>query len=158
MGSHSCPSTWAWPLPCVEAREREATHVSSTGLQEGKAFFYCSQPAVWPCGQETILFWKAKAWFKHLIIRAVAKTFDHFSSEGSNSRNCFASIFHCKGKITISDFFVCVCGTEHLRFFKNILHIFYLLCLYPTTWNIFRFFLLWIISEVLLPLFQLKRK
>lgn len=38
--------------------------------------------------------------FKHLISRAVAKPFDHFPTEGSNSKNCFDSIFHCKGKIT----------------------------------------------------------
>ena len=41
--------------------------------------------------------------FKHLISRAVAKTLDHFPYEGSNSQNCFASIFHCKEKITRFD-------------------------------------------------------
>lgn len=43
--------------------------------------------------------------FKHLISRAVAKTFDHFPAEGSNSQNGFASIFRCKGKITRFDLF-----------------------------------------------------
>lgn len=41
--------------------------------------------------------------FKHLISRAVPNTFDHFPIEGSNSQNCFASTFHCKGKITRFD-------------------------------------------------------
>lgn len=40
---------------------------------------------------------------KHLISGAVAKTFDHFPSEGSNPQNCFASIFYCQGKITRFD-------------------------------------------------------
>lgn len=89
MGSHSCPSAWARPLPCVKARDEEATHMSSTWCTRGKslslllmanslAFHSREHPVQVGKGQE-------QSCFKHLISSAVPKTFDHFPSEGSNS-------------------------------------------------------------------------
>jgi len=55
--------------------------------------------------EHPVLKGKGHEWsnFKHLVSRAAAKTFDHFPAEGRNSQNCFASIFHCRGKITRFD-------------------------------------------------------
>lgn len=88
-GSQPCPSTWALPLVFKsEGRGSYARvlqcftkgkHLPVLLMAERLAFQSREHPALLPC-------------FKHLISTAVAKTFDHFPSEQSNSQNCFASV------------------------------------------------------------------
>lgn len=115
---------------CMGTTSPLCTHVSSTGYQEGKVCLCCSWPVVWPLSPEhPALEGKGRGWscFKHLISRAVAKTFDHFPSEWGNSQDCIALIFHGKGKIMRFD----VSFLEQNAWsFWNVLCIFYLLFLY----------------------------